>query len=343
MHSLLRVNGLKPIPRATALSAFPLLWEHARTPPGRLNAQYLDPFGKNQRDQDRYVLFDVPGPNVWAMPRPIAAASACDAAFRLIWDEAGSSANRIVGDAIEKCVAIACGRHRGRVWANERYSAGGKQLEMDIAVRDGDEVALFEAKAKSLTAVSRTGGVVKFIDDFNRSFVAALKQLVRHDRNLRLGRTPLTGSGDDPDSLRVCKVAVSPLSYGPASDHVLSNSLIHAIAGARFQATDGNRHRTRILDEFSGAIEETLKGMGKVPPIESGPLDLRSYMTDVFWLDLGQLLYALERGRSVASGLAALRHLTFCTWDFWTEAALADRQSLTEEHWKPPAMSLQRT
>ena len=58
------------------------------------------------------------------------------------------------------------------------------------------------------------------------------------------------------------------------------------------------------------------------------------YLIDLFWLDLGQLLYALYRGRSIVEGLSALKHLTFGTQDFWTEAAFADRQGLAKRHWQ---------
>ena len=58
-------------------------------------------------------------------------------------------------------------------------------------------------------------------------------------------------------------------------------------------------------------------------------------MMRVCWFDLGQLLYVLHRGHSVIDAVSALLHLTFSTRDFWTEAALADRQTLTKSKWQP--------
>ena len=336
LHAHLLVDRAVAIRRSAARSAFPMLWQHARTSAARVNAQHLDPFGPNPKDHDRYVLFDGPDETLLVLPAPIAAAAACEAVFRLIWNEVGAAAGHIVGEVMEKCVALACGRHRrARVWANPSYSAGGKRLEIDVAVREGEEIVLFETKAKSLRAVSRAGDMFEFIDDYAKSFMALLRQLVRHDRNLRDGRTALTGSLDDLDGLRVIKVAVSPLSYGPVSDHMVLSSLLGAIVNARLRATDGIPGHAEVLDGFNRAVEQMFDDLVRVMALEDGQTDVFGYMKDVFWLDLGQLLYALERGRSVAGSLEPFRHLTFSTWDFWMDAALADRMSLTAEHWEP--------
>ena len=332
----LAVDRLVEMPRATARSEFPLLWRYASAPAAGVNTGHLDPFGSEPRDQERYVFFDGHEENVFVLPSPLASAAACEAVFRLIWAKGGSAADDIVGDTIEKCVALACGRHGSRMWEKEQYRVGRTKLEIDIAVRDGAEIVLFETKAKSLRAVSRTGDMMAFFDDLTKSFIALVRQLVRHDRNLRLGLTALAGGDDDLDGLRVYKVAVSPLSYGPASDHVLSSALFRAVWNARFHATDGNSKHEKILERFHEAVQLTIQDMVEVAPKKDNQADVFAYLINVFWLDLGQLLYALERGRSVPDSLAALRTLTFSTRDFWTEAALADRQSLTERYWHPP-------
>ena len=324
------------MPRAMARSEYPLLWRHASAPAAGVNTGHLDPFGSEPRDQERYVFFDGHEENVIVLPSPLASAAACEAVFRMIWARSGSAAGDIVGDTMEKCVVLACGRHGSRMWEKEKYQVGRTELEIDIAVRDGAEIVLFETKAKSLRAVSRTGDMMAFIDDLTKSFMALVRQLVRHDRNLRRGLTALAGVDGDLDGLRVFKVAVSPLSYGPASDHVLSSSLFRAVLNARFHAADGNSKHEKILERFHKAVEQTITDMVKVAPMKDDQANVFAYLLDVFWFDLGQLLYALERGRSVPDSLAALRAITFSTRDFWTEAALADRQSLTERHWHPP-------
>ena len=110
-----------------------------------------------------------------------------------------------------------------------------------------------------------------------------------------------------------------------------------SIAEARLgSAVDNAKHR-EILDAFNDTIDKIMEDIVHVARREKGQLNLFAYMLHVFWLDLGQLLYVLRRGRSVPDGLSALRHVTFSTQDFWTETALADRAPLTEKHWHPPS------
>ena len=44
---------------------------------------------------------------------------------------------------------------------------------------------------------------------------------------------------------------------------------------------------------------------------DNGELDLFKYMHNVFWLDLGELLYILKRGRSVSPGVCTLEERYF--------------------------------
>ena len=332
----LRDDGLTLVPRENARFDYPLLWIHGGAPRGGVNAGYLDPFGEEPRDHDRYVFFETGDRRVAVLPPSLTAAAGCEAIFRLIWTSAErAAASDIVADSIEKSVAIACRTHSASVWEKAPYRADSADLEIDLAVRDGDEIVLFESKAKSLTSKARTGDLMAFVEDYTKSFLSLLGQLVRHDRNIKRGLTPLTEGDDDLCELGVVKVAVSPLSYGPASDQVLTNALMHAIANARLDSVNGDPHRVQILDAFNKSVERAISTIDRIAPRQDGRVDMVGYLMGVSWLDLGQLLYALHRGRSLADALSPLRHLTFGTRDFWTEAALADRQGLTERNWRP--------
>ena len=332
----LREDGLTLMPRLHARLDYPLLWIHGGAPRDGVNAKYLDPFGEHPRDHDRYVFFEAGDRRVVVLPRSLTAAAGCEAIFRLIWNSAErAAAEKIVANTIEKSVAIACRTHTGRVWEKKPYRADGKDLEIDLAVRDGDEIVLFESKAKSLTATARTGDMMAFVKDYTKSFLKLLRQFVRHDGNIKRGLTPLTEDDDQPGALRVTKVAVSPLSYGPASDHVLTNALMHAIANARLESVDGDPHRVRVLEAFNKYVQQSVQLIDRIAPRQDGKVDMVRYLMGVFWFDLGQLLYALDRGCSLTGALSGLRHLTFGTRDFWTEAALADREGLTERNWHP--------
>ena len=332
--SNLRVDGLTLMPKGNARFDYPLLWIRGGAPRDGVNARYLDPFGGHPRDHDRYVFFEAGDRRVVVLPPSLTAAAGCEAIFRLIWESAErADASKIIADTIEKSVAIACRTHTGRVWEKVAYRADDADLEIDLAVRSGDELFLFESKAKSLTSKARTGDTIALVDDYTKSFLALLGQLVRHDRNIKRGLTPLTDG--DSDALPVAKVAVSPLSYGPASDHVLVNALMHSIAEARLEPVDGDPHHVRILEAFNKSVRRSIEIIDRIAPRQNGEVNMVGYLMRVSWLDLGQLLYALQRGRSLTGALSALRHLTFGTRDFWTEAALADHQGLTDRNWRP--------
>ena len=266
-----------------------------------MNTRYLDPFGAHPRDHDQYVFFEAGNRRVVALPPSLTAAAGCEAIFRLIWSSASSgAASDIVGDTVEKSVAIACRAHTDCVWQKVAYLAGGKNFEIDAAVRDGDEIVVFESKAKSLTSKARTGDMMAFIDDYTKSFLALVGQLVRHDQNIERGLTPLTRDDEDLDALRITKIAVSPLSYGPGSDHLLANALLNSIVHARLASVQEDPHHNRILKAFNQKLDQITRDIATAAPKEHGEIDLFGYFIDLFWLDLGQLLYSLHRGRSVS-------------------------------------------
>ena len=332
----LREDGLTLIRRSSARFDFPLFWIRGCAPQSGVNAKYLDPFGADPRDHDRYVFFEAGDGRVVALPPSLTAAAGCEAVFRLVWASARpDAASDIVGNTIEKSVANACRTHTARVWEKLIYRADGADLEIDVAVRDGNEIVLFEAKAKALTSKARTGDTMAFIDDYTKSFLTQLGQLVRHDRNIKRGLTALAQGDDDLDALRITKIAVSPLSYGPASDQVLSNALMHSIAAARFDSVTGDPQHVQILKAFDKSVRRAMEIIDEIAPQRDGKVDMVRYLMWVSWYDLGQLLYALQRGRSLMDAMSGLRHLTFGTRDFWTEAAFADRQGLTRENWHP--------
>ena len=256
-------DRLTAMPRLTSLSAFPLLWRHARANQGFVNAQYLDPFGAHPRDHERYVFFETDD-GVVILPAPLTTAAGCEVVFRLIFAQPKPVADVIVSNVVEKTVALACRKRSSRVWEKARYHADNTELEIDVAVRDGQEVVVLEAKAKSLTSKARIGDMMKFFDDYTNSLLRMLRQLVRHDRNIRRGLTPLTQQGCARDDLRITKVAVSPLSYGPASDHVLQNAMLRSMGRAQLSSVGGEVENVEILDAFNRKMEESMNDIGHV-------------------------------------------------------------------------------
>lgn len=60
-----------------------------------------------------------------------------------------------------------------------------------------------------------------------------------------------------------------------------------------------------------------------VPKDAEGHHDLFRFFLCTRWLDLGQLLFALDRTGRVDTALQRVRHLTTGSRDFWTEFATA--------------------
>ena len=73
-----------------------------------------------------------------------------------------------------------------------------------------------------------------FFKDYSSSLLRMLSQLVRHEIHLKQGHTPLTSTEEAIGNFRPIKVAVSPLSYGPVSDKMLSSNLILSLAPILF-------------------------------------------------------------------------------------------------------------
>ena len=101
--------------------------------------------------------------------------------------------------------------------------------------------------------------MMKLLSDYTNSFLALLQQLARHDRNIRRGLTPLTDPDGDLAALRVTKIAVSPLSFGPASDHLLSNALMNAIANAQLVSAGSAPDRSKVLNKFNRTIRACIE------------------------------------------------------------------------------------
>ena len=251
--------------------------------------------------------------------------------FRHIWQFLGKDAAKLVGDIVEKCVARACRERAETVVEQDVYMAGKTKFEIDVGTRTNDDVVLFEMKAKALTSKARSGDMFSFIDDFTKSYLHMVVQLFRHERNIQKGFTTFA-DGDD-SNLRVTKVAVSPLSFGPVSDHVLANSLLRSIAFAKLHAVKEDEKTRKIVEGFNKAIEQFMGEIKARLSADTKGINLHKELFDLFWLDLGQLLYVLNRAGSVKSALRPLRHVTFSTHDFWTEVALLDTQGLTRKYW----------
>ena len=320
----LRSIGCTEIRRNDALRAYPNLYVHARAPKGSVNRNYLVPVRGVAREDTRIVLFD--GPQDILVIRPIAMAvhAFCEVVFGLVHKRLGNAAAKIIGDVIEATVADACEGKADLVWRGQIYGPKSKRLEIDVAARTGDRVTLIETKAKNLTREGQVGTSGQFYADYARSFLPMVRQLARHDHHLRSGRTPIA-TREEVVPLEVERVAVSPVSFGPIGDGPTTTALMSALPGVRIhplRRDDQTAHKS--VEVFNEAVSKLMEELAQAIPKDANRRhDLFDFFLFTHWVDLGQLLVALDYADRVDQALQPIRHLTTGSRDFWTEFAIA--------------------
>lgn len=315
-------------------AASPLLWSLARGKIGEVNAAYLGPLHADARNQSDFIFYEVDSDMVLILPSPFLASSACQIVFKAVWKHLGRTRGaELVGKSFEDAIHASCIGKSPIVLARRSYHSDGKNLEMDVATRDGDRFVLFETKGKSLTSTARAGDMMAYFNDYADSYLLLVKQLAVHDKNLREGRTPLAEGETLTIGSHSIKVAVSPLSYGSMSDKSFAISLLAALSQVKFTAILNDKKHLEIVEKLNEHKDNALREISTVAGLKDGKMDLHSYLINVFWLDLGQLFYILGRGITVFDAFRPLKNMTFSTRDFWTEVALADRQGLTSSAW----------
>jgi hypothetical protein len=323
-------------PRAQIEQALPLLRRLTTSAVRSVNPGYGDPMTASRRTQDSVLLFACGPDRAVTMPRAFLAAAVCEYVFRLVWSKLDARrAAKVVGDTLERAIAEGCKGKAPIILPRFEYYIDGERYEFDVATRDGDRIVLIETKGKSLTQQSRSGDMFAFFQDYSDSFLVMLKQLIRHEVHLRHGRTPLTAPNEAIADLRPVKVAVSPLSYGPVTDKSLSSSVLRSLVGASLTLIAPDQRNQKIIDALNKRVESVIDSMVLVAPKKDGLADLFPYLIDVFWLDLGQLLYILDRANTVWDAFRPLKHVSFSSRDFWTEIAHAERSGLTLGKWRP--------
>ena len=213
------------------------------------------------------------------------------------------------------------------MWTNLPYGSRKRRLELDVCARSGNNIVLFESKTKALTDKSRTGDIISAISDLAKSYLPLLLQLLRDERHVLGGTTPITAPDEEVEGLSVTKIAISPLSYGPISDKHLCLELMHAVLSNQLTLSSHDPSASKRLEIFKEQVRK-IRAEIEQDGWLGADSDLRDRLFDVAWLDLGQLLYLLERVRTLQDWRFPLRNLTFVTRDVWTEIAFAERQGV---------------
>lgn len=324
-------------PRAVMARNYPNLWKIGVGEVGHVNSAYTSPMAGGARNQSNFIFFARDKDCVVTLPASFLREAFCQAIFAQIWMKLNPSrASDIVGKTFERALQRACKGKAAHVHSSAKYNVGKQTFQIDVATRDNDRIVLFETKAKSLTVQARSGDMMAFYTDYADSYLAIVHQLVRHEDYLRQGLTPLTTAGEVCHDFRPLKVAVSPLSYGPVSDKMLASSLLRSFANVTLQPVSNDAAAKEIVGKFNEAKRQIYDVVPKLAPKEKdGTINLFAYFLDLFWLDLGQVLYVLNRANTVVDAFTPLQFVTFTTRDFWTEVAFADMQGLTNNRWRP--------
>ena len=319
----LRSDGCVQIEKAHAWRSYPQLCTHARATKGLVNCQYRVPVRDTARDDTAFVLFD--GPRDTFVLRPVAMSihAFCEALFGLVRKQLGNNAAKTVGNVIETAIADACEGKAGQVWRRLSYGTKRNPEEIDVVARSGDQVTLIEAKAKVLTRNGQVGTSGEFYNDYAQSFLPMVRQLAKHTRHLRAGATPVA-SAQEASTLEVERIAVSPVSFGPIGDGLTTTALMSALPGVRIHALRADPKAHISTETFNTAVAKTMKELAQaIPKNAEGHHDLFDFFLSTRWLDLGQLLFALDRTDSVDTALQGIKHLTTGSRDFWSEFAFA--------------------
>lgn len=327
-------DKLSIIDRNDAMQAFPLICEEA----AKIGSfgKFTDPFDQKALSHENRLLFPVHENKILMLPRSLAAAAAATFLIELIWRKLESkNAEKVVGDVFERVVELACTGKAASVFGDLNYPSSKTHFQIDVATVCGNDVHVFEVKAKALTKSARSGNTITFLTDYADSYLSILKQLVRHEAHFRAGvaMSPITVAS--PKNSGVTKIAISPLSFGPIGDRILANGIVGSLSRAKLAPIVPNEQSERALAKLSEKSHEILLQIDKFTVRKNDAIDLHAYMINVFWLDIGELIYILSRADSVTNALAPLKHVTFSSRDIWTEIANAERSKLTEKYWKP--------
>lgn len=328
-------DGLTVHSRKSLEQLLPVLHRVMAEVPGTVNTKYDDPLVTSTRTQDSIMLFSYGKDRVITLPRSFLASAVCHFLFGMMWIKLKKRTEFIIKETTETAIASACKDKAKNVLSQEKYRVGKAEYEFDVATRDDDRIVLIETKGKSLTRNSRSGDMMAFFEDYSASILRMLGQLVRHEDNLRQGVTPLTSEGERVSDFRPLKIAVSPLSYGPVADKVFLNGSLRALLGVRLSTDSQDAAHRKTIKNINEKIEVVLADMIRLSPKRDDKVDLFGYLIDVFWLDLGQTLYMLHRGRTVWDAFRPIQFVTFSTRDAWMEIAEADRRGLAARHWHP--------
>ena len=315
---------------------FPTLWEVGKKKVKNINNQYFDPLINEHVNHTSTLFFEIDHLHSLILPRSMMIEAFLTIIFAQIRKGLDTeSAKKLTGDLFEMVIEEACKNKLGKIKHDLKYELlherkGERERQIDVIHEHNNEIHIFEVKAKMLTKKARNFKFHSYLEDINDSFLSLLYQTVRHDYNISTGQVYSTNANEDLRELKVQKICVSPLSYGPITDKYLINQIIRAFNGTNIIFKGKNK---KVTEKIENQLNKIFREIFKFENIKNEN-DLFEYLLDVWWLDLGQLLYVLNRANTVKDAFCSFRNITTTSHDFWTEIAHADRNYLLKGKWK---------
>lgn len=312
------------IQRGEAERGLPNLLRLASARQGGVNKGFVDPFQAEARTSDGVILFEMDDKYL-ILPETVVAAQAATMLVTRIWQcLEEEAAKKAVGAICERVVTSICAMFPGvNVATDLVYHVAKQRFQVDVLATEDDEITLLEVKSKSLTKTALSGDMAQYLLDYDTSYLAMLKQLVRHETHLRGGNPELPSI--DAGST-ISKVAVSPLTYGPLSDVHLSQSILLALFRGKLGTSVPNDRDAKILADLAKDVNSVGQSLEKF--VGQGPgqyPDVRVALMAYQWLDMAQLDAVVRLKAGVSAALKMLRHVSFASHDLWHEVAFRCR------------------
>nr|WP_199283240.1 hypothetical protein [Lactobacillus sp. W8093] len=310
--------------RAEAERRLPNLLRLASARQGDVNKKFVDPFHAEARTSDGVILFEM-GDKYLILPDTVVAAQAVTMLVTRIWRcLENEAAKKAVGAICERVVTSICAMFPSVSVATDLvYHVGKQRFQIDVMATEDDEITLLEVKSKSLTKMALSGDMAQYLLDYDTSYLAMLKQLVRHETYLRGGNAELPSIAAGS---RITKVAVSPLTYGPLSDVHLSQSILLALFRVTLSISVPNDRDAKILANLAKDVNSIGRSLESFVGHGSGQYrDVRVALMDYQWLDMAQLDAVVRLKAGVSAAFKILRQVSFASHDFWHEVAFRRR------------------
>lgn len=321
--------------RAEAERRLPNLLRLASARQGDVNKKFVDPFHAEARTSDGVILFEM-GDKYLILPDTVVAAQAVTMLVTRIWRcLENEAAKKAVGAICERVVTSICAMFPSVSVATDLvYHVGKQRFQIDVMATEDDEITLLEVKSKSLTKMALSGDMAQYLLDYDTSYLAMLKQLVRHETYLRGGNAELPSIAAGS---RITKVAVSPLTYGPLSDVHLSQSILLALFRVTLSISVPNDRDAKILANLAKDVNSIGRSLESFVGHGSGQYrDVRVALMDYQWLDMAQLDAVVRLKAGVSAAFKILRQVSFASHDFWHEVAFRRRLDRASPPPPPP-------